>query len=121
MAVESRNIIDDGILESYRMLQDDGEPDVVTEFIDVFLSDLPERLERLRTGVSSDNLAEIRSGAHALKGSSSSIGAVAVSGYCAQLEANALAGSSAGAGAIFELLAAEVDRATDELQKYRRP
>lgn len=121
MTVETRVIIDEGILDSYRVLQDDGQPDVVTEFIDVFLEDLPQRLHRLSNAVAANDLAEIRSGAHALKGSSASIGAVAVSGYCALLEANARAGSSEDAASLFGLLEMEVARATDELQKHRRP
>jgi HPt (histidine-containing phosphotransfer) domain-containing protein len=120
MDSSTNTIIDDGILESYRTLQDEGEPDVVTEFIDVFLEDLPGRIERLRAAAGSANPAEIRSAAHALKGSAASVGAVGLSGLCAQLEANARAGSTAGAMDLLAAIEPEAVRTRAELMKYRR-
>ena len=121
MAVEDVSIIDESILDSYRVLQDEGQPDIVTEFIDVYLEDIPSRMDRLRKAVAERNVAEIRSAAHAIKGSSGSVGAVLVSGVCAQLESNARAGSADGSDRLFTDLEGEMSRANQELQRHRKP
>lgn len=121
MPVETSSVIDDSILESYRSLQDEGQPDVVTEFIDVFLEDLPMRANRLRQAVGSKSPAELKSAAHALKGSAGSVGAVIVAGLCAQIEAIGRSGSAEGTEDIFFQLEPEIARAASELAKLRRP
>lgn len=121
MPADIKPIIDESILDSYRALQEDGQPDVVTEFIDVFLEDLPGRLDRLRRAVTTGVLQEIRSAAHALKGSSGSVGAATLSGLCSMLETNARAGSAEGSADLLAGVETEVVRATDELKKLRRP
>ncbi|MBM4187575.1 MAG: Hpt domain-containing protein [Gemmatimonadetes bacterium] len=121
MPVEANQIIDESILDSYRTLQEDGKPDVVTEFIDVFLEDLPGRLTRLEQSVAGDNASEIRSAAHALKGSSGSVGAALLSSVCGQLEAMARTGRVEGARDLHTRILAEAVRATEELTKLRRP
>ncbi len=121
METEAGRVIDDSILDSYRVLQDEGQPDVVTEFIDVFLDDLPLRQERLRQAVSSRNPAELKSAAHALKGSAGSVGAVLVSGLCGQIEAIGRTGTAEGTQELLSRLEPELTRATAELEKYRRP
>lgn len=121
MSVEVRAVIDESILDSYRVLQDEGQPDVVTEFIDVFLQDLPIRTARLRRAVGLQSPTELKSAAHALKGSAASVGAVVVSGLCAQIEAIGRAGSASGTAELMTLLDPEIARATAELEKFRRP
>ncbi|MGE0441256.1 MAG: Hpt domain-containing protein [Gemmatimonadales bacterium] len=121
MEVGTKVVIDEGILESYRALQEDGQPDVVTEFIDVFLGDLPTRIDRLREAVAEGKPEGIRAAAHALKGSSGSVGAVHLSGLCAQLEVTARAGSTEGAADLLAAIEPEAVRAREELNRYRRP
>lgn len=121
MSVETNVVIDESILDSYRALQEDGQPDVVTEFIDVFLEDLPARIDRIQKAVAGRNPAEIKSAAHALKGSAASVGAVLVSGLCAQLEAIGRAGSTDGIDDLLRVIEPEVVRAREELGKLRRP
>src|SRR5262249_31979711 len=105
----------------YRVLQDEGQPDVVTEFIDAFLQDCPNRIERLRDSVTRRQTPEIKSAAHALKGSSASVGAMTVSSLCGLLAPNARAGSIVGSHELLLQIELELDRARDELQKHRRP
>ena len=121
MSVAARVVIDESILDGYRALQDEGQPDVVTEFIDLFLEDLPGRLDTIRLSVNAGDPPTIKSAAHALKGASASVGAVALSGLCAQLEANARTGSSHGALELLSAIEVEAIRAREELSKLRRP
>jgi HPt (histidine-containing phosphotransfer) domain-containing protein len=120
MPVESKPSVDESVLDSYRALQEDGQPDVVTEFIDIFLDDLPGRLARLKAAVTANEVKEVRSAAHALKGSSGSVGAAALSGLCALLEANARAGSLDGSEHLLCGIETEAVRATTELRKFRK-
>ena len=121
MASDTELIIDAGILDRYRALQEAGQPDVVTEFIDVFLEDLPCRLTRLREAVGRGAPVAIRSAAHALKGSAGSVGALSLSGLCAHLEANARSGSADGASALLSAIEPEAVKAAEELSRLRRP
>src|SRR5688500_16288828 len=68
-------IIDESLLDSYRELQEEGQADVVTEFIDLFLDDLAGRLTQINEAIQAKDLKAIRSAAHALRGSAASIGA----------------------------------------------
>lgn len=119
MPVETRTTVDETVLDSYRVLQEEGQPDIVTEFIDVFLADLPGRIEQLRQAVASASARAVKSSAHALKGSSGSVGAVMLSGLCGQLEANARAGSTDGALDLLTAIEAEAVRADQELRRFR--
>lgn len=119
MNVDTRMTVDESVLDSYRVLQEEGQPDVVTEFIDVFLADLPGRIEQLRKAIASGTAPAIKSAAHALKGSSGTVGAVMLSGLCGQLEANARAGSTDGALDLLAAIEAEAVRARQELLRFR--
>jgi HPt (histidine-containing phosphotransfer) domain-containing protein len=63
------------VLEALRKLQQPGEPDFVTELIDLFLHDTGSHLGALRAALSDNNVREVRRLAHLMKGSSANIGA----------------------------------------------
>ena len=67
--------LDPSVLGAYREFQQPGEPDFVTELIDLFLDDTTSHLKGLREAVSKNDGDEIRRVAHLLKGSSGNIGA----------------------------------------------
>ena len=69
------NTLDPSVLGAYREFQQPGEPDFVTELIDLFLDDTTSHLKGLREAVSKNDGDEIRRVAHLLKGSSGNIGA----------------------------------------------
>lgn len=60
--------------------------------IETFIQDSNERLHKLQSIVNSANADLIRRSAHSFKGSSSNIGAVALSALCAAMEKKALSG-----------------------------
>jgi len=103
--------VDEALLDSYRVLQDEGQPDLVTELIDVFLEDLPGRLAAVRSAVDLRDPKAIRSAAHALKGAAASIGAARLAAACATLEALGRAGDHEGAPE----LVAPIERAAAEV------
>lgn len=83
------------VLEGFRRLQEPGEPDVVVEFIDLFLDDLPTRLAAIRAALHRENLERTRAEAHGLKSSAAYIGAAELSQRCRDVEASARAGDAA--------------------------
>ena len=67
--------LDPSVLSAYTEIQQPGEPDFVTELIDLFLDDTTFQLKGLRAAVSENDGDEIRRVTHLLKGSSGNIGA----------------------------------------------
>ena len=83
--------------EILRELADDlGDPGVVTQTLDIYLEELPGRLDAMTDGMSSDRFDVVREAAHALKSSSRMLGAVALSDLCRDLEAVTAAQSRSG-------------------------
>lgn len=78
--------IDLGVLESLAEAQGDGEPDLVVELIDLFLADAPQRVAIMREAMANSDARLLGRAAHALKGSSATLGAVQVAESCAELE-----------------------------------
>jgi HPt (histidine-containing phosphotransfer) domain-containing protein len=74
------------VLEGLKTFQQTGEPDFVTELIDLFLKDTTLQLESLRVAVSNKNVPEIRRLAHLVKGSSGNIGATGMAELCQEME-----------------------------------
>ena len=78
-------------LRSLRKLTGD-DPDFLVELIELYLSDTPQRISRLRNFIKQKNVAEIRSEAHSLKGASGNITALPLQELFSQIEERAMAG-----------------------------
>ena len=78
--------IDLGVLNSIAEAQGDGAPDLVVELIDLFLADTPRRVAAMRAAMANSDAPLLARAAHALKGSSSTLGAIQVAESCAELE-----------------------------------
>ena len=74
------------VLEALKKFQQTGEPDFVTELIDLFLDDTTVQLESLRVAVSKNDVPEVRRLAHLVKGSSGNIGATGLAELCHEME-----------------------------------
>src|SRR4051812_50226394 len=72
-------------------------PDVVAELIDVFVTDTPLRLGRMRDAVATDDAAMLEQEAHAVKGNASHFGAAELVRACETLEGLARRGDLADA------------------------
>ena len=114
-------LVDVAILDGYRVLQDEGEPDIITEFIDTFLEDLPPRLAAIRSAVEGRNAREIKSAAHALKGSSASIGAAQLAALCSTLELMGKTGDLASGTTLLAEIETATEAARVALAGYRDP
>ena len=80
--------VDIEVLAGFRDLQQTGEPDVVTELIDLFLEDAVKRMTILKQAAEKSDAHTINEQAHAVKGSSGNIGALRLMMLSDRLEEN---------------------------------
>lgn len=85
-----------------------GDREEVRDLFDEFFAELPARLEALRTGLSSLTVDEVKHAAHALKGSSASLGATQVTETARQIEESARTATLDGSTDSLERLEAEL-------------
>ncbi len=112
--------IDTSVLDQYRDLQDEGDADIVTELIDTFFNDLPERVSGIRDAVKAGNATELEREAHNLKGSSANLGAGPLSVICYELEKRGRDSQMADVADVVEYLESEVSRVRIYLESQRQ-
>jgi HPt (histidine-containing phosphotransfer) domain-containing protein len=78
-----------------RAMQPPDEPDIVEDLIRTFVEDSSLRLTRLREAAAAGNGKQVRLEAHAIKGSSSLMGADAVTDVAQAVESAAESGGAA--------------------------
>jgi CheY-like chemotaxis protein/HPt (histidine-containing phosphotransfer) domain-containing protein len=118
-----RNInpsVDLNVLVSLREeLYEEGEPDALTEMIDLFVDSTPSLLESIREKAVRGNAEEVRYAAHSLKGSCGNFGIVGMWKMCSELEAKARAGELQGTVEIAAQLQEEFVRVKEVLVSLR--
>jgi HPt (histidine-containing phosphotransfer) domain-containing protein len=82
----TEEVVDLAVLLSLEGAQVEGEPDLVVELIDLYAEDAPRRLAAIQGALAVRDLTALRRAAHALKGSSASLGARQVEILCEKLE-----------------------------------
>jgi len=73
-------------LDNIRALQPEGEPDILSRIISIYLEDTPNQMDNLYRALRNKDLREVRSIAHSLKSSSANLGAIALSALFKDLE-----------------------------------
>jgi HPt (histidine-containing phosphotransfer) domain-containing protein len=109
--------LDPAVLESLRQLTSPGEPDVLKEVLELFLEDVPRRIERIRSSWQTGNAAELHRAAHSLKGSAGNIGAHELLDVCRQLDDLGRAGDVTGARPLIEALDAAYARVVEQIRR----
>jgi two-component system, sensor histidine kinase and response regulator len=107
--------IDQSVLAGLRNLQQDGMPSVLSRLIEMFLDDTPPKLAALREAVGQEEAKVLEQVAHALKGSSASLGALHMASICEEFEAFGRSGDLRHAPGLLSQLEAEFDRVRDAL------
>jgi len=79
-------VLDGTMLNNFRALRMPGEPDPVAELIDLFLKDLPGRIDAITDAAQRHDAAALKLTAHTLKGSASNLGGTRLARLCEQLE-----------------------------------
>lgn len=84
--IAPRPPIDVTMLALLEDMQSADEPNLVAELIELFLDDTKLQLEQIEAAVIKRDLRQLKHAAHSLKGSSSSLGANQLAGWCHLLE-----------------------------------
>jgi HPt (histidine-containing phosphotransfer) domain-containing protein len=85
-----------------------GDREEVRDLFDEYFSELPSRIEALRTGIATSTTEMVNHAAHALKGSSASLGAIQVTETARIIEESARANSLEGTGTAVDRLETEL-------------
>ncbi|MBA2607795.1 MAG: Hpt domain-containing protein [Actinobacteria bacterium] len=99
-----------------KQLRELGDDSFIAELAEMFLSDFEPTYARLLGAIRNDDTQTAASSAHFLKGSSLSIGLLALSGVLAQVEAH----FRTEGGALSEAVLNEMQRRADEAQTRLR-
>jgi len=116
------SVINKVTLSGLRELQQPGDPDFVTELIDLYLESGSEQMGLLRTAVDGRNVGEVKRIAHQIKGSSGNIGAEQIADVCQEMEtcwADEMS-TPDDPWALFTTLEDGMRLAVDELKKERQ-
>jgi HPt (histidine-containing phosphotransfer) domain-containing protein len=111
--------IDRAVLEALRDLQGEGEPDVVAEFIALFLDEAPPLLAAIRGGVTEGSADTVTKAAHRLKSASANMGASRMAALCAELEHQGWSGTVNSATVVVAQLEREWERVVVALDAER--
>jgi HPt (histidine-containing phosphotransfer) domain-containing protein len=79
-------VLDPAVIDTLRRLTPPGEPDVLAEVLQMFLQEVPPRIDRLRNAWAAGDIQEVHRAAHSLKGSAGNIGAERLMALCRQLD-----------------------------------
>ncbi|GAP05993.1 protein containing PAS domain S-box [Anaerolinea thermolimosa] len=116
----SYNPIDPSVIQGLRELQEEDEPDFLTELIDIYLEDAAVLVSEIEEKTRSGDLGGVRQAAHTLKGSSGNLGALVLSKICYEMELCAKNGDLAGAQKVLPRLVEEFEMVTTQLRKERK-
>jgi two-component system, sensor histidine kinase and response regulator len=112
--------LDSDVLAGLRELLQDGEPDLLAELVEMFVSDTGPRLAALREAVESGDASGVKRTAHAVKGSAGNMGARNMSNLAADLEDIGASGDLAGAAQKLERLEEEYGRVRPALAELTK-
>ena len=118
--VISYNPIDPNVIQGLRELQEENEPDFLTELIDIYLEDASVLVSEIEHKTQTGDLGGVRQAAHTLKGSSGNLGALVLSKICYEMELCAKNGDLAGAQKVLPRLLQEFEAVTVHLRKERK-
>jgi HPt (histidine-containing phosphotransfer) domain-containing protein len=108
-------ILDAAVINTLRHLTPPGEPDVLAEVLQLFLQEVPPRIDRLRNAWASGNIQEVHRAAHSLKGSAGNIGARRLFTVCGQLDDRT--GGAADTAALVDALGVEFGKVEVEIRR----
>ena len=103
--------VDMAALAAFGELQEDGEPDLIVELIDLYLQEAPLRIEAIQRAAADADRLSLKDAAHSLKGSSGTLGVRPLAALCEKLERLADDALSPEATVLVNRLAEEFVRA----------
>ncbi|MFM8533029.1 MAG: Hpt domain-containing protein [Acidimicrobiia bacterium] len=111
------DVLDPAVLDVLRSLSAPGEPDVLTEVLQLFMVEVPPRLDKLRNAWAEGNIQEVHRSAHSLKGSAGNIGANAMFAVCKELDEKSRSADTGAIGSLVDALGVEYGRVQAEIER----
>jgi len=108
-AVADSSPINRTMLNNIAALEDDGDNDLITEIIGLYLEHTPKLLDMLTKGVEQKAAKDVCHAAHSLKSQSANLGAEKLAKICFELEKKGRAQSVDDVGALLRKLIAEYE------------
>ena len=109
-------VLDRGVLDRIRALQQPNAPSVLAQVIGVYLEDSPVMIEELKQALQRGDIEVLTETAHSLKSSSANLGVSRLSSLCKELELWGKKGSPEDLAALVEQIDTEFDCAQSGLQ-----
>tara|TARA_R110002110_G_scaffold402726_1_gene620216 strand:+ start:2433 stop:2789 length:357 start_codon:yes stop_codon:yes gene_type:complete len=95
-----------------------GKTDRVAKLINLYLVDMPERMNTLSEQVQASDLVEVIASAHTIKGVSANLGIVRLQHKAEELEIAAKASQTEKTASLLEEVALEYSKSESELRAY---
>lgn len=111
------SVLDPAVIASLRELGADGEADLLSELVQLFLADSPDKLEAMRDGFGGGDAKLVERTAHSLKSSAASLGATSLSKVMAEIESAGRAQDLERVSALLPRVSQEFDQARDALRR----
>ncbi len=118
--LEHSEVLDTRRLEQLFAIEQRGAPGYVASLCAAFLSDAPQRLQRLQAALTCGDVAALQEEAHALRSSAATVGALLVARHCAALEEASKTGGPAELGALLQALNQQFARAEPLLARLSK-
>ena len=112
--------IDAKVLESFRDMAGEMADLVLAEMIECYLEEAPKLLSTIAQAIEEQDAVQLRSGAHTLKASSATLGAMTLSNLCRKLEVMSRIGNTEYGVEKLPQLEAEYERVKIALQLERQ-
>ena len=112
-------VVDTARLEHLRTMQDEGQPSLVRELIDMFVADSPGHLGALAEALDSADAPRLGRLAHRFLSVTQNIGALRMSSLCAEVERLSRQGQLQQATPLVSVLGEEQQRASEALLAMR--
>jgi histidine phosphotransfer protein HptB len=106
----AKPVLDAGCMAELRALDPDGKAQLVKRVLATYQASLAKLVDQLRAARTDGAWEQVGRVAHTLKSSSASIGALALSSLCAEIERLVRAGDAPSAEPLLEQFHAEVQR-----------
>lgn len=95
-----------------------GGVELVAELVDLFVADVPARLDAIRSAIAAADPEALVRAAHSLKGSASTLGADGMADLCRRIELQARDGAVPPAREMFGMLQEEFERVKQALDAW---
>jgi two-component system sensor histidine kinase/response regulator len=112
-------VLDRGVVDALRALDEGQGPGLFEELVDIFISDAAAHVRALQTALESGDARLLERSAHTLKSSSASLGAMQLSELCRALEQTGRTGTMDGAPELVRAAADACQRACQALGEAR--